>query len=105
MEHDIPPRRETPRSEPEIIPPGASGPRTRPQPRILFSVTDGEGRPFVKPPGPFTIAAILVGAILVAALILLLVLGALLVWVPIIAIALAGAVLIGFLRGKFRWPR
>ncbi len=104
MEHDSPPRRETPRSEPEIIPPGSPGPQPRGA-RIWVSMSGADGRAFAKPPGPFTIAATLIGALLAAALLLMVVLGALLFWIPIVAIVLAGFVAVGLFKGYFRRMR
>ncbi len=89
--------------EPEIIPPDRpGGPRARGNSRIWISVTDASGQHTYKPPGPFAVLAMVVVAILAAALILMLVLGALLIWIPVVAIVLAGFLVVGFVRGYFR---
>ena len=104
MNEDRTPRGGNPRSEPEIIPPDRTGewpPRGRS--RVWISIDRGDGRrAYVKQPGPFTIVLTIVGLILVAAVVLMLILGALLIWVPVVAVIAAGFVVVGFLRGYFR---
>jgi hypothetical protein len=92
-------RAETPRSEPEISPPGVD---LRPQPghEPVFG-TRNSIRVYVTQPGPLGIAAILVGAGILGALSFLLLLGTLL-----IAAAAAGTLvviaLIARLLARFR---
>jgi hypothetical protein len=102
VNEDRTPRAETPRSEPEIIPPGHTRERGRGG-RVWISIDRGDGRhTYVKQPGPFTIALVVVGVILLAALIVMLVLGALLIWVPVAALIAVGAIIVAFLKGYFR---
>ncbi len=85
-----PPRVERPRLEPEIIPPGAHTRDDR-----VYRVR------MVNP--PFGIVLILAVVALVSIAIILLVLGALLVWVPIIAFVVS-LVLLGF-YARYYWFR
>jgi len=91
------PRAEQPRAEPEIIPPG--DPRIRSQWRTSFN---DPGRIYLARVGPFSFAmlAFTIGAI--AASVLLLLIGALLIAVPFAGLLLVAAVLISLLRGPFR---
>jgi hypothetical protein len=107
VNEDRTPRPETPRSEPEIIPPDhLGGRRTRGESRVWISIDRGDGRrTHIKQPGPFTIVLAVAGLILVVALIVMLVLGALLIWVPIAAVIAVGAIIMAALKGYFRRPR
>ncbi len=93
---------ERPRSEPEIIPPGRSGGRR--DSGIFVWVADREGmrRANVTLPGPFTIFLALALVVLVAAVILALVLGAILFWLPIFVLAV-GALLIAATARQYWW--
>lgn len=104
MNEDTTPRPEVPRSEPEIIPPDhAGGRRTQGQSRVWISIDRGDGkRTYVKQPGPFAIVIAIVGLILVVTLVVMLVLGALLIWVPVAAVIAVGAIVVTFLKGYFR---
>ncbi len=104
MNEDPTPRREEPRSEPEIIPPDRGGKRPpRGGSRVWISIDRGDGRrTYVKQPGPFTIVLAIVGLILVVAVVVMLLLGALLIWVPIAAVIAVGAIVVAFLKGYFR---
>ena len=93
---------ETPRFEPEIIPPARS--RARPDEWVDIS---GAERIRVRPatfraPGPFGIILVLVALGLVASVIFLLLVGFVLVWIPIVAFALAALILFGTVRGYWR---
>jgi CHASE2 domain-containing sensor protein len=96
------PEPERPAVEPEIIPPGAEprGPRGR---RTIWISLDGKGQTArVSPPGLFAlIVALLVAGLLVAAALVVL-LGALLIWIPIVAGVVAVLVVSGLLRGYWR---
>lgn len=105
-------RPETPRSEPEILPPGTE-PRGRAENpfgghargETVFVTVDREGRTryaTFKPPGPFSIALGVVVIGLIAAAILFVALGFVLFWVPVIAIVIAGLAFSGYLRGAWR---
>jgi hypothetical protein len=97
-------RSETPRSEPEIILPGESARRPRGDARIWVSMTDAQGRA-LSAPSPFKIAAILIGVLIAVTVILVFVLGALLFWIPIVAVVLAAFIVVGLIKGYFRQAR
>ena len=86
---------ERPRAEPEIIPPdrdGGSGNwRRAPDTawRGSFDAFHGTHRVYVGRVGPFGMALLLLAIAAVIALILIAVLGAVLIWIPVIAIAVA----------------
>jgi hypothetical protein len=93
-ERDVP---ERPRAEPEIIPPDRSGRESdwrqqtwRPQ------VSFGSGqthRIYIGRPGPLGLILLMLIVGIIVAVILLVVLGAFLIWIPILALlVLAGAV-------------
>ena len=91
-------------SEPEIIPPGAP-PRSR---TYAWVGADGSRRFYrripVRTPGPLALVLLgmAVGAFSLVALVLLL--GAVLLWIPLIGILAAIAILSGFLRRPSRSP-
>jgi len=93
---------ERPRSEPEIIPPGGS--ERRDESRVFVWVADREGmrRANVTLPGPLTIFLALVLVALVAGVIVLLVLGAVLIWLPVFILAV-GALLIAAAARQYWW--
>lgn len=92
-----PPQRD---SEPEIIPPGAE-PRPRPG---VWITQNGYGfrRVYVSGMGPlaFLKLGLLVGA--ASAVAILLLLGAVLLWLPVIGLIAAAALVAAFLRGPSR---
>ena len=102
MSHE--PFSERPRVEPEIIPPGGAAARgsTRPRVRVFVAGADASGRTPFRVPSPFAIAAALLGMGLVVGLVLFLALGALLIALPVLAVALSAAVAFGVLRASFR---
>ena len=86
------PQGKEPRSEPEIIPPGHA---ERGSERV---------RVYIAKPGPLgTILVILIVGLLSAALLVLL-LGALLIWLPVVVLFVTGAIVVGLLRVYFRRP-
>jgi hypothetical protein len=89
-----------PRVEPEIIPPGE--PRARWQ-----GAFDGRAthRIYVARLGPFGFAMLALAITFLAAVILILLLGAFLIWIPIAGLVLAIAVVTSLLRGSSgrRW--
>jgi len=100
MAHD-PNQPEQPRAEPEIIPPDRDGgaanwrraPGTAwqrgPWHRGGFDEIHGTHRVYVGRVGPFGIALLLLAIAAVIAVILIAVLGAVLIWIPVIAVAVA----------------
>jgi hypothetical protein len=99
---DREPKPETPRFEPEIIPPS----RDRARPDAWVDISGGETirarRATFRAPGPLGIILVLVALGLVASVILLLVVGFVLVWIPIVAFALAALILFGTVRSYWR---
>lgn len=109
---------DSPHPEPEIIPPGALPhdrvtPRPRPNPRFadagprreaVFIMVDQDGRTHtarLEPPGPFAVAGAVMVLGLIAAAVLLVALGFVLFWVPVIAIVVAALAFSGYLRGAW----
>jgi len=95
------PTGEEPRSQPEIIPPGrdeGGGPRMR------FYIDDRIGRVYVGKPGPLgTILTVLIAGLLLTVMLIML-LGAFLVFLPLVALMITGAIVIGLLRMYFAGP-
>jgi hypothetical protein len=88
----------------EIIPPDRGGPRSgRTQSRIWISVDTNTGRQVrIGWPGLFaTIATILVFSLILAAL-LVIFLGALLIWVPVVTMLAAAVLIAGILHRNLR---
>lgn len=90
---------ERPRREPEIIPPDHS---QAPWRAHSFSETGGTQRIYVTRLGPFGGALLMLAIIAVAAIVLLAFLGALLLWLPLIALVVIIAAASGLLR-RHRW--
>jgi len=89
------PGAEHPRSEPEIIPPG--------DPRLRAEDTfPGTQRIYVARLGPFGLTMVVLAVAFLAAVILLLLLGAFLIWIPLAGLILAIAVISSMLRGSWR---
>jgi hypothetical protein len=88
---------ERPRIEPEIIPPGDT--RVRWQASFDERATQ---RIYVARLGPFGFAMVALAVAFLAAVILILLLGAFLIWIPIAGLLLAIAVVTSMLRGSFR---
>jgi hypothetical protein len=86
---------ERPRSEPEIIPPG--------DPRLRWQGSfQGTHRVYVARLGPFGLAMAVLALAFLAVVILLLLLGAFLIWIPLAGFILAMAVISSLLRGSRR---
>jgi hypothetical protein len=89
---------EQPRSEPEIIPPGRSGgpndrgPAWQP-PYYGFTETRGTHRIYVRKIGPFGFAILMLALGLFAAVFLLVLVGAALIWIPLVAVLVIAAVI------------
>ena len=90
-----PDRPERPRCEPEIIPPDRSRHESEWRP---YASGAGTERIFVGRIGPFGMALVLLAFALVLAVIFLAVLGAVLLWVPVVLLLVAAAAVFRFLR-------
>ena len=95
---------ETPRSEPEIIPPG-HGHRKRTmrgrQGTFVFTDTSGTDYVHVTQIGPFSgLLSLLILGIL-AAVFLVLLIGTFLIWLPLVVAFVAGAIIVGAIRTYF----
>ena len=102
-DNDIDPRDrvEKPRYEPEIIPPPRAGAERRSH--IWMSIDEnGTHRFYLARPGPFTIFATLVLAGLVVAAIVLVLLGAMLIWIPAVILIVGALLLSGTIRSYWR---
>jgi len=101
---------DTPRSEPEIIPPDRGRSRD-PQSQVWLWVADRDGvrRAPVSIPGPFTIFLAVAFVALVVTVVLAVVLGALLFWIPVLLVVI-GALLLAAVTRQYwrrfqRWMR
>jgi hypothetical protein len=96
---------ETPRAEPEIIPPGAPDPR---QERVeadawmSFSDAYGRRRIYRAKPGPIAVALTLLALGLFTAAALVFFLGFFLLWLPVAGVLVGAAVVTALLRGPSR---
>ena len=97
------PATEKPRAEPEIIPPGDLDGRPM-RDRYHFDVHGGSQRIYVTRLGPFGIVVLGLLIALIAAVIPIVLLGALLIWIPVAVLFVAAAVVSGLLRGR-DWSR
>jgi hypothetical protein len=95
------PTPETPRREPEILPPERSDAERMGDPHWQRHDAEGVYRVRVVKLGPVqaTLLAIAIG--LASAVLLMLVLGSLLILIPVIGLIVAGAIITGLLRGYF----
>ena len=90
--------------EPEILPPDAEDPwRRRDNSSAAFRL-DGFQGVYIRRVGPLGIFIGLAILMIVLAALVLLFAGALLIWIPLIAIVLAGSILASVYR-RFRGPR
>ena len=88
---------ETPRSEPEIIPPGHP---EKGEPRMRFYINNR--RVYVAKPGPLaTILAVLIAGLLLAVMLTIL-LGAFLVFFPALVLIVTAAIVAGLMRVYFQ---
>ena len=94
---------ERPRAEPEIIPPDRSrganerGPNWPPPP-YGFSQMRGTHRVYVGRIGPLGFALIMLAVGLLAAVLLLILIGTALIWIPVVAVLVIIAAISGLLR-------
>jgi fatty acid desaturase len=97
------PHAEQPRSEPEIIPPGQDPwRRTRSSGAWYFKGGQGTHRIYFTKLGPFSSFLIVAAFGLLAALLLIVLLGAFLIWIPILGFLIAVGIISALLRGHFR---
>jgi hypothetical protein len=94
---------ERPRAEPEIIPPdrgGGPGRRepTWPSPPYGYTQTHGTHRVYVSRIGPFGFALFMLVVGLLAAVMLLILIGTALLWIPLVAVLVIAAVVSRFSR-------
>ena len=90
---------EEPRAEPEIIPPGRA--RERGSAEWVFRDQHGTHRVFVTRLGPFSLIAMLLLVGLVAAVVLALLLGAVLIWIPVAVLLIVVAIVSSRWRQRF----
>jgi hypothetical protein len=93
---------ERPRVEPEIIPPNHFGRRERqgawPPPPYGFTQMHGTQRVYVGRIGPFGFALIMLIVGFLAAVLLLILIGAALIWIPVVAVLVVIAAISGVFR-------
>jgi hypothetical protein len=94
---------EKPRSEPEIIPPErVEGKTTRGAPRMqIFVDTHGTERVYVARLRPLGIILLALTIGILSAVVFIVLLGALFIWIPIVVLGGAAAIIAGLLRGYF----
>jgi hypothetical protein len=101
------PAGEKPRPEPEIIPPDRGDRQSRSGTAGIRVFLDGGGvhRIYVARLGPvgMIVLALMVGIVFTITLVL--VLGAFLIWIPLVGLLVAAAIISGLLRAYFRQPR
>jgi len=98
-------RPDRPRSEPEIIPPQRNRAGADQPPYIWLSTEENSGtqRIFVTRPGPFAIIAALAVIGLVVAAIVLVLLGAILIWIPVVIFIISAVLLRQYWRRLQNW--
>src|ERR1700731_704621 len=97
------PATEKPRAEPEIIPPGDLDGRPM-RDRYHFDVHGGSQRIYVTRLGPFGIVVLGLLIALIVAVIPIVLLGALLIWIPVAVLFVAAAAVSGLRRGRASGP-
>lgn len=103
MSNDEP---ERPRSEPEIIPPGrAIGDDRGRDERIWTFGSSGSHRVFVGRIGPFGMFMLALAGAALSILLLIFIVGAFLIWIPIVGLIVAALILSSLLRSIFQGPR
>jgi hypothetical protein len=94
---------ERPRVEPEIIPPNHFGRQNREErwpPSYGYTQMHGTHRVYVGRIGPFGFALVMLIAGLLAAVLLLILIGAALIWIPVVAVLVIIAALSGLFRRR-----
>jgi hypothetical protein len=101
------PAGEKPGAEPEIIPPDGDGRQSRSSAAGIRVFVDGGGirHIYVAPLGPLGILVLALMIGILFAIMLVLVLGAFLIWIPLVGLLVAAAIISGLLRAYFRQPR
>jgi len=89
---------ERPRVEPEIIPPDRSGSRRPNWPPPFGFQTRGTHRVYVSKIGPFGFALLLLVVGLFSGILLLALIGAALIWIPVVAVFVVIAAISGLFR-------
>jgi len=99
--------KEKPRAEPEIIPPSRDDrqPRSYTARIRMFVNDDGARHIYVARLGPLGILLIALMIGIFFAFMLVLLLGAFLIWIPLVGLLVAAAILSSVLRAYFRQPR
>jgi hypothetical protein len=97
MIHQSKPPAESPRSEPEIIPPGDVDERSAGSAHAYFQV-HGTHHVYVGNLGPLGIILLALVIAVLTAVILVVLLGAVLIWIPVVALLVAAGVISGLLR-------
>ena len=89
-------------TEPEIIPPSAEA-RLRGSDAIWTSVNErGTQRIYITRLGPFSLVLLVLGISLLAALVLVLVIGTFLIWIFLVALLVTATIIFALLRQRFR---
>jgi hypothetical protein len=86
---------ERPRSEPEIIPPDRNRHQSEWRP---YASGAGTERIFVARLGPFSMAMLFLAFAVLVAVVMLAILGAVLLWIPLVLLVVAAAAVLRFLR-------
>jgi hypothetical protein len=89
------PKPERPRVEPEIIPPGRD---QSPWRSDTFTQSHGSQRIYVTKIGPFGFTLLLLALAALAAVIVVAIIGAFLIWIPVVALLVVVAAAFRFLR-------
>jgi hypothetical protein len=101
------PAGEKPRSEPEIIPPDRGDRQSRSGAAGIRVFLDGGGvrHIYVARLGPLGMVVLALTVGILFAITLILVLGAFLIWIPLISLLVTAAITSGLIRAYFRQPR
>jgi hypothetical protein len=101
------PAGEKPRAEPEIIPPDRADRQSRSSVAGIRVFFDGDGirHIYVARLGPLGMVALALMVGVLFAIILVLVLGVFLIWIPLVGLLVAATIIAGLLRAYFRQPR
>jgi hypothetical protein len=101
------PAGEKPRSEPEVIPPDRGDRQSRSSVAGIRVFLDGGGvrQIYITRLGPLGMVALALMVGILFAITLVLVLGAFLIWIPLVGLLVAAAIISGLLRAYFRQPR